>query len=303
LILKEKNPRMKNFYLLLFFSFLAVNATAQEDSTSYDEIDEYEFEDEEDSPITIFSRLSLSMFTLTANPAELEVAFWDDDFIDTDSIYGVSNTDKLWTYGINFGFGFLMKDTWMLNIDNHLGWGAGGRLFNYNLHIGIGREFRFNQFFIQPIFSLGYIGTNFKMGEYPPSTKDYFVVNDQYIYDNLTVRLKGRAFTLSPALFVEYQLSREISIFGKATINYSFWDTHFVTVGGKTDEIDEDGDAITATERIRFDDSRLIFNVNNQKIIGSESPYLHYNLNGVQFQVGLSFGVSWYDAEDVLEEY
>jgi hypothetical protein len=294
---------MKRLFCLFFVCFFSILAFSQETDSLSTEEEYYEDLPEDEYPILFFTRLSLSMFTINALPAELEVGFWDDSVVATDSIYGTTSTNRLWTYGLNFGLGFLINEDLVLNLDNHFGWGAGGRLFNYNFQLGLGKEFRFNQFFVQPIFSLGFVSTNFRIGEYPPLSKDYFFVNGWYIYDNLTVRLKGRAFTISPALYIEYQLRREISIFGKASINYAFWDNHFITVSGKTDEFDEDGNAITATERIGFDDGRLEFRVNNQLILDADSPFFHYNLNGVLFQLGVSIGLGWNDAEEFMEEF
>ena len=110
-----------------------------------------------------------------------------------------------------------------------------------------------------------------------------------YINNQLTARLKTRAVTLSPAVLLEYSIRRNISIFGKTSIHYAFWETNFASFSGDTDEVDEDGNAVTASERINFNDSRLDFYIDNTKITDKRSPYIPYNFNSVLIQIGVSF--------------
>ena len=280
--------KSQNYLLILSFLFFFSAAQAQENQENQ-EITEEEYT-EEGYPLNTFLRLSTSLFMVNSSPADIDFAFWDDDLVDTDSISGFRETDNLWTYGLNFGLGFLIEPDWVINIDTHLGLGNKGRFFNYVGQFGLGKEFKFGSVYIQPSLSLGYVYSSLNLGDYESNTKGYFQVNDSYIFDDLSVHLKSRAATISPAVFVEYSIRRELSIFVKVSVNYTFWDTHFITLGGETDEVNADGETISANERINFTErNRLVFNVNNQPIVDKKSPYFHYNFNSTLVQVGLSF--------------
>jgi hypothetical protein len=287
----------KKLLFLAFFLFLFSTIQAQEEESVEDE-GTFEGEEyiEEDYPLNTFLRLSTSVFTVNSNPTDIDFQFWDDDLIDTDSISGFRQTNSLWTYGINFGLGFLIEPDWIINLDTHLGFGGRGRSFNYVGQLGVGKEFKFGSFYIQPSLAFGFVYSSLSLGDYGSDTKGYFEVNDSYIFDDLSVSLRSRAMTISPAVFIEYSIRREISVFAKVSVHYSFWDTHFIALGGETDEVNSDGETITANERINFTErNRLVFNVNNQPIVDKKSPYFPYNFNSTLIQVGISFAFNLLD--------
>lgn len=295
----------RNLLFLAFFLFFFSSLQAQEGKGVGEEgvgeegaVEEEEYI-EQDYPLNAFFRLSTSIFTVNSNPADIDFQFWDDDLVDRDSISGFRQTNSLWTYGLNFGIGFLIEPDWMVNVDTHLGFGGSGRFFNYVGQIGVGKEFKFGSFYVQPSLALGFIYSSLSLGDYGSSTKGYFQVNDSYIFDDLSVSLRSRAMSVSPAVFIEYSIRREISIFAKVSVLYTFWDTHFITLEGETDEVNADGETISASERINFTErNRLNFNINNQPIVDKKSPYFHYNFNSTLIQVGISFAFSLYGNYD-----
>ena len=273
---------------------------AQEDTTYYEGDDYYE---DYEYPKNFFFRIALSDLLIDSSPAEMEFTFWDDDWNNRDSINGVINTDNLWSYGLNFGLSILLEPDWMINYDAHFGLGSGGKMMTFTNQLGLGKEFKFKSFYLQPMMTFGYIGSNINMGTYSSSNKGHFEVNGRFITPNITTRLKSRALTLNPALLVEYSLNRDLSVFGKVGLHYVYYDNNFITVGGSTDEINEDGDAVTAIERISFSSQdRLNFNINNQPILRNNSPYFNYNFNAVQVQIGLSYALSFGELADEMIE-
>lgn len=274
---------MKFLYILLFLCCTTV-IFAQE------EIEEEEIEVmDETTPVHSFLRVSPSLFLVNSSPSTIDYEFWDHDLSYPDSISGSRDIDNMWTYGLNFGFGRLIGKSTVINLDNHIGWGSNGKFFNYVGQLGVGREFRFGEFYIQPILSMGFVSSIYNLGTHPSNNKGYFQINDTYINNQLTARLKSRAVTLSPAVLLEYSIRRNISVFGKISIHYSFWETNYLSFSGETDEVDEDGNAVTASERIDFNHNRLDFYINNKKIEEKRSPYIPYNFNSLLIQIGVSF--------------
>lgn len=283
---------MKFLYLFLLLSCTSTIVFAQGEM---DETDELE-------PVHSFLRISPSLFLVNSNPATIDFEFWDDDFNYPDSIAGSRNLDNLWTYGLNLGYAHLLTETMVLNLDNHIGWGSNGRFFTYVGQLGVGKEFRFGDFYIQPIFSLGFVYSSYSLGTHPSSNKGYFQINNSYINHQLTGKLKTRAATISPAVLLEYSVRRNVSVFAKASIHYAFWKTNFTTFSGDTDEVDEEGDVVTASERIEFNDSRLDFYINDKFIDERRSPYIPYNFNSVLIQIGVSFSFGKQVYDEFSEE-
>ena len=91
---------------------------------------------------------------------------------------------------------------------------------------------------------------------------------------------------------LDFPINETLSIYAKGNVFYTFGRKSFVRVKGTTDEVDDDGNNITAYERVNFTDRRLELNINNQLINNVKSPFLHYNLNSVLVQLGITVSFS-----------
>lgn len=273
-------------------------ADAQSDSTIYYDGDTIyyvpkETQDTEAGDINLFLRASISVFAINAVDAYIQYELWDDDPTFPEIITDSLNTGSLWSYGFHLGAGFLVGRNTVINLDNHIGIGDEGDLFNTVTQLGVGKEYRFGRVYVQPSLAIAYIATNQLLGHHAPTNKNYYEFDGSFIFDDLRVGLKSRAFALSPTCMVEYEWKRHLSFFARGSFNYTFWRTTFVSVSGETDETDNDGDYVSATERAPFGGYNLLdFRINGRQITNDESPYLNFNFNAPMIQVGISLNLS-----------
>lgn len=258
------------YIILLVFLFISQGVQAQE----------------EGYPLNWFIKLSPTVYAVNAIPATIDFQFTDDDFVFPDSSSITQETNSLWTYGANFDVTYLLPKDYTISLNNYFGFGQA--FTTYTTQLAFGREFPFKKCYIQPSIGIGYIYSRLKIGDFYSENKDYFEIDDRFIYDDMTVRMKSRAFSINPAITVEYPIRKYISLFVKITGAYTFGRSSYLTFSGETDEVDEEGDYITAYESRNFNHPNLNIAVNGQTLSSRQSPYLHYNFNTAQVQFGVS---------------
>jgi hypothetical protein len=239
-----------------------------------------------DYPLNWFIKLSPTVYTVNSVPATIDFQFEDDDFAFPDSISSVLETNSLWTYGANFDLTYLLPKDFTISANNYFGFGQ--NFTTYTTQLAFGREFPLKKFYIQPSIGIGFIYSRLKIDDFQSENKGYFEINNRFIYDDLTVRMKSRAFSVNPAVTVEYPIKDYVSLFLKITGAYTFGKASYLTFSGETDEIDEDGDYITAYENRNFNDQNVFLSINDQILSSRQSSYLHYNFNALQWQFGIS---------------
>ena len=246
-----------------------------------------EEEDYELYPLNWFVRFSPSVFAINSNPATMELFFLDDDFVVPDSAFTSLETNNMWSYGLNAEVSYLMNGDFTINHNAFFGFGSKG-MFTYYSHLNIGRELPFGKLFVQPRIGMSYIYSSLTIGDFFPERKDYFEINNRFIYDGMRVKLKSRTFAVTPSVLVEYPIGDFFSVFGQVGGHYSFGRRTYLTFTGETDEVDEDGNYVTAYENKDFSDENIEFSINEQQLFSRQSPYLHYNFNSIFVQMGLT---------------
>lgn len=267
---------MRHLYFLVCFFGLSANAAwAQSDYAR---------------PIG-FARGYFSWQTLNAQPATIDFLLFDDDPTFTDTLGGVIDIEPYRSVGMGFGVSSILGKEWMLHFDFHAGIGNGGRHFSTLSQLSIGRDFWLKYAYAQPTLGIGFASTNFRLGDYYPFYKNYINLNQTIFINGLTSRLKGRSLMLTPGLMIDYPILDNLSISLRATVNYSISEWHFMSVSGATDNINSEGDNVVEYERIPFDDNRLDLLINNRRILRRDSPYLHYNFNGLLLEFGVTYTI------------
>ena len=93
-------------------------------------------------------------------------------------------------------------------------------------------------------------------------------------------------------LKLDFPINEILSIYAKGSAFYTFGRRSFVRVSGTTDQVNDEGENITAFERVNFADPRLDLKINDQLISNVQSPFLHYNMNSVLIQLGITLSFS-----------
>lgn len=239
-----------------------------------------------DYPLNWFVKLSPTVYTVNSVPATIDFQFKDDDSIFPDSISTIKETNKLWTYGANFDITYLFPKDFTISANNFFGFGRD--FTTYTSQLAFGREFPIKKFYIQPSIGIGFIYSRLKIDDFRSDNKEYFEIDNRFIYEDLTVRIKSRAFSVNPAITVEYPIKKYLSIFTKITGAFTFGKANYLTFSGETDEVNEEGEYITAYENRNFNHENINLTINNQNLSSRQSPYLPYNFNTFQFQLGIS---------------
>ncbi len=281
---------MKNLYITALFLIIPILVFAQ-DSTSDDNDDEFYEEEYEELPLNAFFRITTNLFMVNSVPSDIDFLLTEDDFFVPDTLSSSFSTGNLWTYGFGLEVAQLFGNDYVWSFSNHVGWGDKAYFFTYITQIGIGKEFRLGKIYAQPMASLGFISSSYWMDEFNNFDKGFFAFNQKIIVSSLVAKFKSRAFSVSPSLSLDFPINETLSIYAKGTAFYTIGRKSFVRITGTTDEVNEEGENITAYERVNFADRRLELRINNQLINDVKSPFLHYNLNSifVQFGITLSF--------------
>ena len=266
---------MKKTILLFCFLLITVLSFAQEEEDTYDII-----------PLNWFIRISPSVFAINSTPSTITFDFIDDDYVQPDSAFATLDTKNMWSYGFSAEISYMTKKNFTITHNAFIGLGA-NTTWTYLSQVSLGKEFTFSKFFVQPRIGLAYIYNNLKLGEFYTENKTYFEINNRFIQDNMKVRMKSRAFAISPSVLVEYPLNKYIGVFVKASGFYSFGRRSYLTFTGTTDEYDSDGNAVTAFENRNFDGNGVYLAINNQQLLSRKTPYLHYNFNSLFVEIGL----------------
>jgi hypothetical protein len=280
---------MKILYTTTIFLCLALRLLAQ-DSTSENGDDFYKTYEE--LPLNAFLRLSTNIFTVNAVPADIDFHIIDDDFLFPDTLRSTYSTDKLWTYGFSLEYARLFGDNYVWSYNNHFGWGDNLYFFTYITQLGVGKDFPLGKLYAQPMFSIGHISSSSWMDEFNDFDNGFFELNGRTVISDLVLKLKSRTFSLSPSLSLDYPINDYLSIYAKGSAFYTFGRRSFVRVTGTTDEIDDEGNNISTFERLNFTDRRLEVSVNDQILNDAKTPYLHFNLNSVLIQLGVTLSFS-----------
>lgn len=284
---------MKNLCTIILFLAIPMLILAQ-DTTDYENEDDFYYEEYEDLPLNNFFRISTNLFTVNAVPSEIDFLLIEDqvDFFIPDTLSSFFSTGNLWTYGLGIEFAQLVGDNYVWSFNNHIGWGDKTYFFTYITQLGVGKEFPLGKIYAQPMVSLGYIYSSYWMDEFESFDKGFFEFNQNIIISDLAVKLKSRAFSISPSLSLDFPISETLSIYAKGSAFYTFGRKSYGKVTGTTDQVDDEGNSITAYERIHFASQRLKLHINNQLINNSKSPFIHYNFNSVLVQLGVTFSFS-----------
>jgi hypothetical protein len=272
----QKTSDMKKIILLFGFLFISIFSFAQDEETR-DMI-----------PLNWFIRVSPSIFAINSTPSTINFDFIDDDYVQPDSAFATLDTKNMWSYGFSAEMSYMTKKDFTITHNAFIGLGA-NTTWTYMSQISLGKEFIFSKFFVQPRIGLAYIYNNLKLGEFYTENKSYFEINGRFIQDNMKVRMKSRAFAISPSILVEYPLSSYIGVFVKVSGFYSFGRRSYLTFTGTTDEYDSDGNSITAFENRNFEGNGVYLAINNQQLFSRKTPYLPYNFNSLFVEIG--FGV------------
>ncbi len=238
-------------------------------------------------PLNWFVRVSPGILATNSAPATIDLSFKDDDIAFPDSAFGTLETNNLWSYGLNAEVSYLMKYDLTISHNAFFGIGAKG-MFTYSSTLELGKEMPFGKLFVQPRIGLSYIYSNLRIDDFFPANKVYFEINNRYIYDGMRVLLRSRTFALSPSVLIDYPINDYISVFGKVGGYYSFGRRSYLTFTGETDEVDDEGNYITAYENRNFNHPNIDFRINNQQLASRQSPYLHYNFNTFFVQLGFT---------------
>lgn len=265
---------MKKSILLFGLLFLA-NLSFAQDESAYNMI-----------PLNWFVRVSPSVFAINSTPATINFDFIDDDFVQPDSAFAALETKNMWSYGFSAEISYLMKHNFTLTHNAFLGLGA-NNTWTYLSQVSLGKEFTFEKFFVQPRIGLAYIYNNLRIGTFYSENKDHFEINNRFIIDEMSVRLKSRTFAVSPSFLMEYPINKYVGLFAKVSGFYSFGRRSYLTFTGTTDEYDSDGNAVTAYENRNFDGNGVYLAINNQQLLSRKTPYLHYNFNSLFVEIGL----------------
>ncbi len=284
---------MKILYTTILFLSLTIVVFGQ-DSTNYENETEFYEEEyyEEDLPLNAFFRVTTNLFTVNSIESDIDFRLMDDDPFAPDTLSSFFSTGNLWTYGLGVEIAQLFGDNYVWSFNNHFGWGDNAYFFTYITQVGLGKEFQLGKIYAQPMVSLGFVSTSYWMDEFDSYSKGFFEFNQSFIISNLVLKLKSRAYSVSPSLSLDFPINENLAIFAKGSAFYTFGRKSFVRLTGTTDRVDEEGDNITTYERINFVDNRLDLSINNQLITNEKSPFLHYNLNSVLVQLGITLSFS-----------
>lgn len=247
-----------------------------------------------------FTHFSFGVNAINANPATLEFSFVDDaEGPDQDSVGSTVTTDGLWAYGLGIDVIYLLPKNFTIGLDNFVGWGSDGDFFNYVGHLRLGYEYETSPFYIQPSIGIGYIHSTYTIDEYFSPNKGYFEVDNQFIEGALKARLTSDAFSISPAVKIEYPFKNvpSLSLFARGRFFYTFGRRSSILISGSTDEVDEDGDAVTARSRRNFVNNGATLFINGTQIVERNSPFLHYNFNNILVQVGVVIRIGVVDED------
>lgn len=266
---------MKKLLLLTVCVWFALPIFAQEE-------EEYEI-----YPLNWFVRVSPGMFAINSTPSTMDLFFLDDDIAFPDSAFATLETNNLWSYGLNAEVSYLMNGDFTVSHNAFFGIGAKG-MFTYSSNLEFGKEMPFGKLFIQPRIGISYIYTSVTIEEFFPFSKDYFEINNRFIYDGMRAKLKSRTFAVTPSVVIDYPINNYISIFTKVGGHYSFGRRSYLTFVGETDEVDSEGDYITAYENRNFNHPNIDFRINDQQLLSRQSPYLPYNFNSFFVQFGVT---------------
>ena len=284
---------MKNLYAVILFLAIPIFIVAQ-DSTFYENEDEFYEEEYEDLPLNAFFRVTTNLFAVNSVPADIDFLLIEDqvDFFASDTLSSFFSTGNLWTYGLGIEFAQLFGDNYVWSFNNHIGWGDKTYFFTYITQAGVGKEFQLGKVYAQPMISLGFISSSYWMDEFDGFDKGFFEFNQNVIISDLTTKLKSRTFSISPSLSLDFPINETLAIYAKGNVFYTFGRKTFVRVTGTTDQVDDEGNNVTAYERVNFIDNRLELYINNQLISDVKSPFLHYNMNSVLVQLGITLSFS-----------
>ncbi len=271
---------MKSFNILLLVLFYTINTFGQGD-----EYEEYEVED---YPLNTFFRVTTNVFMVNSTPAILEFRLWDDNLRFPQYVEDRYESSNLQTYGLGFEVAHLFGDNYLWSINNHVGWADLFSFYTYIFQVGIGKEFELGRFYVDPMISLGGIFSSQRLATFNEFDNGSFLLDGSFIIDDMVAKFKSRGFNISPSISVDLPITEYISAYVKGGINYTLERNSFFRITGTTDEIDSEGDNITTYKRINFIDDRLDFRVNNEPILDPKSPYIHYNLNSVLLQFGVT---------------
>lgn len=238
-------------------------------------------------PLNWFLRLSPGMFAINSTPATMDLFFLDDDVAFPDSAFSTLETNNMWSYGVNAEVSYLLKGDFTISHNAFFGFGANA-MFTYYSNLEFGKELSFSKVFIQPRIGLSYIYSSLTIDDFFPENKAYFEINNRFIYDGMRAKLKSRAFAITPSVILDYPLNDYISVFGKFGGHYTFGRRSYLTFTGETDEVDSEGNYITAYENRNFNHPDIDFRINNQRIVSRQSPFLHYNFNSFFVQFGIT---------------
>ncbi|MFK7950499.1 MAG: hypothetical protein AB8G11_23130 [Saprospiraceae bacterium] len=266
---------MKKLLLFIVCVFFTLSIFGQEEET-------YEM-----YPLNWFVRVSPGMFAINSTPATMDLFFLDDDIAFPDSAFGTLETNNMWSYGLNAEVSYLMNGDFTVSHNAFFGIGANG-MFTYSSNLEFGRELPFGKLFVQPRIGISYIHTSLRIDEFFPFNKDFFQVNNRFIYDGMRAKLKSRAFAVTPSVIIDYPINNYVSIFTKVGGHYSFGRRSYLTFIGETDEVDSEGDYITAHENRNFNHPNIDFSIDGQQLVSRQSPYLNYNFNSFFVQFGLT---------------
>ena len=284
---------MKVLYAIILFLTVPILVYAQ-DTTDYENEEEFYEEEfyDDDLPLNAFLRVTTNFLKINSVPSDIDFFLTDDDFFAPDTLNSFFSTGNLSTYGFGIEIAQLFGDNYVWTLNNHVGWGDKAYFFTYLTQIGVGKEYALGKIYAQPMVSLGFVSSSYWMDQFNDFDKGFFEFNQNVIVSNLVTKFKSRAFSISPSLSLDFPINEKISIYAKGSALYTFGRKSFVRITGTTDQVDEEGDNITTYERIDFDDQRLSLSINNQLIDNAKSPFLHYNLNSVLIQLGITFSFS-----------
>jgi hypothetical protein len=242
-------------------------------------------------PTNLFAKISPTLHAVNAAPATIGLYYFDDDEAIRDVIDAETTTDRLWTYGLGLDLSYLGRGDVLYSYNNY--WGFGADFWTATTQLAVGYEFPVGRFFVQPSLGLGLVLSELDLGVYYPQNKAYFEVNNNFIYDGLEVSIRRHTFSINPSVTVDYPLNRYFSLFARATGAYCFGGGASLSLSGETDEVDEEGNYVTARETIPFNRQNVELIINDRRINSRRSPYLPYNFNALQVQIGVSarFGV------------
>ena len=280
---------MKILYTVFLFLIIPMFVCAQDTTTDEDEFYEEEYEE---LPLNTFFRVTTNLFMVNSVPSDMDLLLREDNFFNSDTLASSFSTGNLWTYGLGVEIAQLFGDGYVWSFNNNVGWGDRAYFFTYITQVGVGKEFQLGKIYAQPMVSLGYISSSYWMDEFNDFDKGFFEFSQKTIVSDLVVKFKSRTFSINPSLSLDFPINEILSIYAKGSAFYTFGRRSFVRVSGTTDQVNDEGENITAFERVNFADPRLDLKINDQLISNVQSPFLHYNMNSVLIQLGITLSFS-----------